>query len=153
MPGRNMMFLLIGGAYAYQVGAAAVAIGLLNEASSIFPDQTKDFTRDDRSAPLTDNGPPIGSVNATDLIYEGGCYRCCKEPGKSRDVFLSFWDRNAMRGVRGLSRISRCGGLTMGGGGSEKWTLGDIGSLEEKAKEGTAPRSGGAAQCVSELRA
>ena len=43
LPGRNMMFLLIGAAYAYQVGAGAVAIGLLDEAASIFPDQTKGF--------------------------------------------------------------------------------------------------------------
>jgi 7-cyano-7-deazaguanine synthase len=42
-PGRNMLFLLTAGAYAYQVGADAVSIGLLNEATSLFPDQTKMF--------------------------------------------------------------------------------------------------------------
>src|SRR6266849_3483305 len=39
-PGRNLLFLLLGGAYAYEVGANAVTIGLLSEATSLFPDQT-----------------------------------------------------------------------------------------------------------------
>jgi len=43
LPGRNFLFLLLGSAYAYKVNADAVAIGLLNEESSIFPDQTKAF--------------------------------------------------------------------------------------------------------------
>jgi 7-cyano-7-deazaguanine synthase len=42
-PGRNLMFLLAGAAYGYQIGAEAVAIGLLDERLSIFPDQTRDF--------------------------------------------------------------------------------------------------------------
>ncbi len=42
-PGRNLLFLLIGGAYAYQVGANAVSIGLLTERTSLFPDQTSGF--------------------------------------------------------------------------------------------------------------
>ena len=43
LPGRNMLFLLSGASYAYQVNATSVAIGLLNEEMSIFPDQTKEF--------------------------------------------------------------------------------------------------------------
>lgn len=42
-PGRNLMFLLMGASFAYQRGAAAVSIGLLSEASSIFFDQTRAF--------------------------------------------------------------------------------------------------------------
>ena len=42
-PGRNMLFLLIGAAYAVQKGAKAVAIGLLDEKSKLFPDQTYEF--------------------------------------------------------------------------------------------------------------
>jgi 7-cyano-7-deazaguanine synthase len=45
LPGRNLMFLLLGAAYAYQVQANAVAIGLLDEKNSLFPDQTKGFVR------------------------------------------------------------------------------------------------------------
>ena len=44
-PGRNLMFLLVGAAYGYTLGADAVAIGLLNESSSLFPDQTSGFLR------------------------------------------------------------------------------------------------------------
>ncbi|TAH33671.1 MAG: 7-cyano-7-deazaguanine synthase [Alphaproteobacteria bacterium] len=42
-PGRNLLFLLAGSSYAYQVGAGAVAIGLLAEQFSLFPDQRKPF--------------------------------------------------------------------------------------------------------------
>ena len=42
-PGRNLLFLLLGAAYAYQVGASSVAIGLLHEDASLFPDQTQSF--------------------------------------------------------------------------------------------------------------
>jgi 7-cyano-7-deazaguanine synthase len=38
-----MLFLLVGAAYAYNIGANAVAIGLLNENTHLFPDQTADF--------------------------------------------------------------------------------------------------------------
>ncbi len=43
LPCRNLMFLTVGAAYAFQRGASAVSIGLLNESYSIFPDQTKAF--------------------------------------------------------------------------------------------------------------
>ena len=42
-PGRNLMFLLMGCAYAFQVGADVVSIGLLSERSSFFPDQKGGF--------------------------------------------------------------------------------------------------------------
>ena len=42
-PGRNLLFLLAGAAYAHQVGADTVAIGLLHEDTSLFPDQTQIF--------------------------------------------------------------------------------------------------------------
>src|SRR5690606_27540133 len=42
-PGRNLLFLLMGSAYAYQVGASSVAIGLLAEQFSLFPDQRRSF--------------------------------------------------------------------------------------------------------------
>lgn len=42
-PGRNMMFLLVGAAYACTVNASGVAIGLLHESTSLFPDQTGEF--------------------------------------------------------------------------------------------------------------
>ncbi len=42
-PGRNLMFLLMGSAYAYQVGASSVSVGLLAERFSLFPDQRSEF--------------------------------------------------------------------------------------------------------------
>lgn len=42
-PGRNLMFLVMGSAYAYQQGASSVSIGLLAEEFSLFPDQKRQF--------------------------------------------------------------------------------------------------------------
>jgi 7-cyano-7-deazaguanine synthase len=49
LPGRNMLFLLTAGAYAYRRGARAVAIGLLDERNALFPDQTSPFVREAES--------------------------------------------------------------------------------------------------------
>lgn len=46
LPCRNLMFLTVGAAYAFQRGVSAVGIGLLDEAFSLFPDQTKAFLSD-----------------------------------------------------------------------------------------------------------
>jgi len=43
LPGRNLLFLLAGCAYAYAMESSALAIGLLSEADHIFPDQTRQF--------------------------------------------------------------------------------------------------------------
>lgn len=43
LPGRNMLFVLCGAAYAYQKEADSVFIGLLNERTHLFPDQTSIF--------------------------------------------------------------------------------------------------------------
>jgi len=43
LPGRNLLFLLAGSSYAFQHGSNVVAIGLLNEKVSFFPDQTSRF--------------------------------------------------------------------------------------------------------------
>lgn len=46
LPGRNLMFLLMGAAYAIQCETNAVCIGLLNEKTHLFPDQTDCFLRE-----------------------------------------------------------------------------------------------------------
>jgi 7-cyano-7-deazaguanine synthase len=48
-PGRNMLFLLTAAAHAYKVSADAIAIGLLHEDTSLFPDQTSAFLHDAES--------------------------------------------------------------------------------------------------------
>jgi 7-cyano-7-deazaguanine synthase len=44
-PGRNLLFQLMGAAYAYQVDASSITIGLLAERFSLFPDQRSEFIR------------------------------------------------------------------------------------------------------------
>jgi 7-cyano-7-deazaguanine synthase len=46
LPCRNLMFLTVGAAYAFQCGASTLGIGLLDEEYHIFPDQTKIFLTD-----------------------------------------------------------------------------------------------------------
>lgn len=43
LPGRNLLLVVVGAAYAYSMKARSVALGLLNEDDSIFPDQTVHF--------------------------------------------------------------------------------------------------------------
>jgi len=43
LPNRNGLLLLIASSYAYQVKAKYIALGLLNDKNSIFPDQTREF--------------------------------------------------------------------------------------------------------------
>ncbi|MES9995290.1 7-cyano-7-deazaguanine synthase [Desulfovibrio aminophilus] len=45
LPGRNLLFALTGAAYACRRGADAVAMGLLTDETSLFPDQTRAFLR------------------------------------------------------------------------------------------------------------
>jgi len=74
LPGRNMLFLLSGASYAYQVGATGVAIGLLNEEMSIFPDQTKEFiTQAQKTLSLSMGWPidlltPLIEFNKADVV-------------------------------------------------------------------------------------
>ena len=46
LPCRNVMFVTVGAAYAFQCGATSVGIGLLDEAFGLFPDQTRGFLSD-----------------------------------------------------------------------------------------------------------
>ena len=43
LPNRNALFLLIASSYAYKMKCSHIAIGLLNDKNSIFPDQTRSF--------------------------------------------------------------------------------------------------------------
>jgi len=46
LPCRNLMFLTVGAAYAFQCNADAVAIGLLTEEYSLFPDHSDAFVKE-----------------------------------------------------------------------------------------------------------
>ena len=45
LPGRNMLFLLVGAAFSHHHGGNFVSIGLLSEEFSIFPDQRNQFIK------------------------------------------------------------------------------------------------------------
>lgn len=59
LPCRNLMFLTVGAAYAYQQGASSVAIGLLNDSLSLFPDQTRQFVNDATAILSQSLGRPV----------------------------------------------------------------------------------------------
>lgn len=46
LPGRNLLFVLAGAAHAFKVQADSVALGLLDPADHLFPDQTEQFVRE-----------------------------------------------------------------------------------------------------------
>ena len=46
LPGRNLLFVLVGAAYAFKVQADSIALGLLNPADHLFPDQTEQFVQE-----------------------------------------------------------------------------------------------------------
>jgi len=66
-PGRNLLFLLVGAAYAFQVGAKAVAIGLLSEQFSLFPDQRRTFIE---SAEKTIQSALSNEIRVTTPLFE-----------------------------------------------------------------------------------
>lgn len=59
LPCRNLLFLTVGAGYAHQCDASAVAIGLLDDAFSLFPDQTRSFLRDAEALISKALGHPI----------------------------------------------------------------------------------------------
>ena len=58
-PTRNLVFVVMAAAFAYQVGAAAVAMGLLAERFSLFPDQRAEFVRNAETAVASALNRPI----------------------------------------------------------------------------------------------
>jgi 7-cyano-7-deazaguanine synthase len=62
LPCRNLLFLLVGAAYAYKKGAHGVAIGLLDESQALFPDQTRGFLDEAESLLSRAVGSPIKVV-------------------------------------------------------------------------------------------
>lgn len=73
-PGRNMLFLLVGAAYAFQNEASTVGIGLLDESRSLFPDQRSSFLNQAREALSASLGrqihvaAPLMSLSKADVV-------------------------------------------------------------------------------------
>jgi len=62
LPCRNLMFLTVGAAYAFQCEATTVGIGLLDETFHLFPDQTKTFLTDAEALLSKSLGKPLKLV-------------------------------------------------------------------------------------------
>ncbi len=62
LPGRNLLLVVAGAAYAYSMHARAVAIGLLSEQGALFPDQLGSFLAVAQEAVSAAVGSPIAVV-------------------------------------------------------------------------------------------
>lgn len=80
-PGRNMLFLLVGAAFAYQVGADAVAVGLLHEDDSLFPDQTLAFLNQAEGVLSTCMGRRIGVLAPLSSFHKRDVVALAKSKG------------------------------------------------------------------------
>lgn len=80
-PGRNLLFLLTGSAYAHQVGASAVAIGLLAERFSLFPDQRELFVERAERALESALGKPIRVVTPLSQFSKADVVKLAREKG------------------------------------------------------------------------
>jgi 7-cyano-7-deazaguanine synthase len=73
-PGRNLLFIMTAGAYASQVGASGVCIGLLDERSILFPDQSDEFlTSAEQTLSIALGRPlrvlaPLRSMSKADVV-------------------------------------------------------------------------------------
>jgi 7-cyano-7-deazaguanine synthase len=81
LPCRNLLFLTTGAAYAHQCSAGAVAIGLLDESFSLFPDQTMDFVRDAEVLISKGLGHPIRFIVPLMSFSKAEVVRIAKEKG------------------------------------------------------------------------
>lgn len=82
-PGRNMLFLLTAAAYAYQLNADAVSIGLLHESDSIFPDQTQAFLSDAESMIKRSMGKNIRVIAPLSAFHKVDVVELAKQKGIS----------------------------------------------------------------------
>lgn len=80
-PGRNLLFLLMGSAYAYQVGAPSVSIGLLAESFSLFPDQRSGFIAEAERAIESALGGPIRVVTPLSGFSKEDVVNLAREKG------------------------------------------------------------------------
>lgn len=80
-PGRNLLFLVTAAAYAAQVGADAVSIGLLHEDTSLFPDQTGAFLKAAESTLAMAVARPIRVLAPLASFHKRDVVRLTEEKG------------------------------------------------------------------------
>jgi len=81
LPCRNVLFLTVGAAYAFQNSATSVAIGLLDEAFSLFPDQTRGFLYEAEALLSRGLGKPIRLVAPLMTFSKAEVLRIAKTKG------------------------------------------------------------------------
>jgi 7-cyano-7-deazaguanine synthase len=84
LPCRNLMFLTVGAAYAFQCEATSVGIGLLDEAFSLFPDQTRGFLADAEALLSRSLGRSINLVAPLMSFSKAEVLQVARERGISR---------------------------------------------------------------------
>ncbi|MGC6400331.1 7-cyano-7-deazaguanine synthase [Sphingomonas sp. FW199] len=82
-PGRNLLFLLTAAAYAAQVGADAVSIGLLHEDTSLFPDQTGGFLKSAETTLAMAVAKPVRVLAPLAAFHKRDVVRLAEEKGLS----------------------------------------------------------------------
>jgi len=82
-PCRNLLFLTVAAAYAFQSGVSTVGIGLLDEARSLFPDQTKSFLWDAETVLSRSLGKPLKVVAPLMTLSKADVVRIAKAKGIS----------------------------------------------------------------------
>ena len=80
-PTRNLMFLVCGSAYAHQRSARSVAIGLLSEQFSIFPDQRQAFVKQAEAAIAAALGSEINVIAPLSEFTKADVVRMAKSKG------------------------------------------------------------------------
>ena len=80
-PGRNLIFLVMGSAYAYQLGISSVAIGLLTEEFSLFPDQKSQFVAQAEAVITTALGRPIRILTPLNEFSKTDVIRLARNKG------------------------------------------------------------------------
>ena len=91
-PGRNLLFLLVGAAYAHQVGAASVAIGLLHEDTSLFPDQTQSFLSSAESTLALAIDRPLRVIAPLSAFHKADVVSLAREKGIDRTYSCHLGD-------------------------------------------------------------
>ena len=80
-PGRNLLFLTAGTSYAFQIAADSVAIGLLAERFSLFPDQKATFLEKAEQALEAAVGRPIRILAPLFEFSKADVFKLAREKG------------------------------------------------------------------------
>jgi 7-cyano-7-deazaguanine synthase len=81
LPCRNLFFLTVAAAFAFQCGASSVGIGLLNERFSLFPDQTSAFLNEAEAILTQALGKSINVVAPLMTFSKADVMRVAKDRG------------------------------------------------------------------------